>query len=70
MQMTELERRVVLTPGKPVLIEILLDGTMGVVYVKQYGSDELQAYNLATGSWGLFASQGNAVFSQIKLATL
>lgn len=70
MQMTELERQVVLTPGKPVLIEILLDGTMGVVYVNNTVAMNFRAYNLATGSWGLFASQGNAVFSQIKLVTL
>lgn len=70
MQMVELERQVKLTPGKPVTIQVLLDGTKGVVYVNNMVAMNFRAYNLATGDWGLFASQGRAVFSDISLNTL
>ncbi|MGN6438821.1 MAG: family 43 glycosylhydrolase [Agriterribacter sp.] len=69
-QMVELERQVMLSPGKPVTLQIFLDGNKGVVYVNNMVAMNFRAYNLASGSWALFASQGRAVFSDVGLSTL
>jgi beta-fructofuranosidase len=69
-QMVELERPVKLTPGKPVTLEIIMDGNKGVAYVNNTVAMNFRAYNLPTGKWALFASQGKTLFNNIALATL
>lgn len=69
-QMVELERPIKLTAGKPVNLEVLMDGNKGVVYVNKTVAMNFRAYNLPTGKWAFFVSQGTGVFSNIALATL
>ena len=69
-QMVELERSLKLTPGKPVTMQVLIDGNKGAVYVNDLVAMNFRAYNLKEGRWAFFVSQGNATFRNIELSTL
>jgi len=69
-QMVELERSLKLMPGKPVTMQIFIDGNKGVVYVNDLVAMNFRAYNLKEGKWAFFVSQGNATFGDIELSTL
>lgn len=68
--MVELERQVELKPGKPVMIQIFMDGTKGVVYVNNAIAMNYRAYDLTEGNWGFFVTDGSARFKNIELAEL
>jgi len=68
--MVELERSLKLMPGKPVTMQIFIDGNKGVVYVNDLVAMNFRAYNLKEGKWAFFVSQGNATFGDIELSTL
>lgn len=68
--MSELERNIALLPDTPVTIKILIDGTVGVAYVNNEVAMNFRMYNLPKGNWGIFAQEGNAVFSDTSLSTM
>ena len=68
--MIELNRDIELTAGKPVNMEIFIEGNKGVAYVNNIIAMNFRAYDLTEGNWGVFASQGNATFKDISIATL
>ncbi|MFB2118294.1 family 43 glycosylhydrolase [Parapedobacter sp. 2B3] len=69
-QMVELERQVIVEPGKPVALVVLIDGNMGVVYINDSVAMNFRAYDLPEGNWGFFATDGTVRFENITLATL
>lgn len=69
-QMIELERYVELKAGLPVLMEVFVEGTMGIVYLDDKVAMNFRAYDLPEGNWGFFVDDGTARFSNIEMATL
>jgi beta-fructofuranosidase len=65
----ELERPLVVTPGKPVEVSILVDGSLCVVYVDGRVAMNTRLYDLKTGQWGVFVEDGRAEFSQVSVTT-
>jgi beta-fructofuranosidase len=66
-QMIELERQIHVEPGKPVQIAIYVDGSICEVYLDNQVAMSARMYNHVEGDWGLFVSEGSAVFSDIHL---
>ncbi|MBZ5855544.1 family 43 glycosylhydrolase [Flavihumibacter profundi] len=66
----ELDREIILTPGVPVEMQVFIDGNKGVVYVNNIIAMNFRAYNLKEGNWGLFTTDGNAVFKNLSIAML
>jgi beta-fructofuranosidase len=66
-QLVELERPLSLPDGAPVTMELILEKNMGVVYVNDTVAMDFRAYDLPAGNWGLFAKDGNAVFSETEM---
>jgi beta-fructofuranosidase len=66
----ELDREILLSPGVPVEIQVIIDGNKGVAYVNNIIAMNFRAYNLPEGNWGCFASDGNAVFRNINISSL
>jgi beta-fructofuranosidase len=69
-QMVELERSLKLTPGKPLTMQVFIDGNKGVAYVNDLVAMNFRAYNLKEGKWAFFVSQGSAIFSNMEVSTL
>lgn len=69
-QMIELERQLNLKPGKPIEMEVFVEGNMGVVYVNKRVAMNFRAYDIPEGNWGFFATDGEVKFRNIELATL
>lgn len=63
----ELERPLTLTPGTPVSLTVLLDGTHCVVYAADRVAMSARLYNLKEGNWGVFTSEGRAEFRRIQV---
>ncbi len=66
--MVELERPVSLSPGEPVTLQVIVDGTSLVVYAADQIAMSGRLYNLPSGQWGVFVNEGAARFSDIRLA--
>lgn len=68
--MVELDRFLKLTPGVPIKIQVLIDGSVGVAYVNDEIAMDFRAYDLTEGNWGVFASEGNVVFKEINIFSI
>ena len=64
-----LERRVVLTPDRPLKVQLLVDGTALVVYVDDQVALSGRIYDRRTGALGLFVTEGEARFDGIRMAS-
>ena len=63
----ELERPIQLIAGKPYNIKILVDDTVGIVYLDKRVAMSFRLYNFPKGKWGIFVSEGTAKFNNIGL---
>lgn len=68
--MIELTRDIELTTGKPVSMELFMEGNKGVVYVNNIVAMNFRAYDLKEGNWGVFTMQGNATFKDLSITSL
>ena len=64
-----LERRVELAPDRPIKVQLLVDGTALVVYVDGRVALSGRIYDRRGGALGLFATEGEARFDKIRMAT-
>ena len=64
-----LERRVVLAPDRPLKVQLLVDGTALVVYIDDQVALSGRIYDRRTGALGLFATEGEARFDRIRMAS-
>jgi beta-fructofuranosidase len=62
-----IERPVPLTAGEPVHLRILVEGSVIVAYVNGQVALSTRGYEHADGSYGLFVSEGGAVFSDTRV---
>lgn len=69
-QMVELERPLVLSANKPVILEAIIEGNKGVVYVNGVIAMNFRAYDLPAGKWGFFATNTRVRFSDISIKTI
>lgn len=69
-RMTGLERPLALTPGKPIELTILVAGTICEVYADGHIALSARIYNLKSGNWGVFVTEGAANFRNVTLQTL
>lgn len=65
----ELERPIRLEPQQPVEMKVLVDGTVCVIYVANKIAMSTRLCNLKEGSWGVFATEGSARFSNLRVST-
>lgn len=63
----ELERPVGLISKQRNNIKIVVDDTMCVVYFNDIIAMSTRLYNFPKGRWGVFVSEGNAVFENTRL---
>lgn len=68
--MIGLERPVTLTPGAPIDVRVVADGTIGEVYVNDRIAMSTRMYDLDGGQWGVFVQEGAAHFRDIGLFTM
>jgi beta-fructofuranosidase len=66
--MVELERRLQLTPGQAVELEVLVDGTVCEVYAAGQQAMSTRLYGHRTGTWGVFVQEGRACFQDVSLS--
>lgn len=66
----ELERPLLLVAGKPYQVKIFIDDTICEVYVDNQVAMSARIYDLKSGVWGVFVSEGSASFEQVSLETL
>jgi|SRR5579871_6273591 len=67
---TELDRNVDLHAETPIKLQLFIDGNKGVAYVNDKIAMNFRAYDLPAGNWGIFTSEGVAVFKDIKISVL
>jgi beta-fructofuranosidase len=67
--MVEIERLADLRPGTEILLEVYVDGTLCEVYLDHQVAMSARLYNHPEGDWGVFAAEGTARFSNIRLFT-
>jgi beta-fructofuranosidase len=65
--MLELERPVCLSPEEPVHLDAYIDHTICVVYLNNAVAMSARMYNIQAGLFGVFASEGSVVFSNVEL---
>ncbi len=68
--MIGLERPMMFTPGAPIKVKALVDGTIGEVYVNDRLAMSTRMYDLKGGRWGIFVQEGAAHFRDIGLFTI
>lgn len=68
--MAGLDRWTNFAPNHPVDLKILIDRTIGVIYVGGRIAMNVRMYNLPFGRWGFFVNQGSATFRNVKITTL
>jgi beta-fructofuranosidase len=64
-----LERRAILTPDRPVKVQLLIDGTALVIYVDDQVALSGRMYDRRTGALGLFVTEGEARFEGLRIGT-
>jgi beta-fructofuranosidase len=64
---TGFERPLQLQPGKPLSIEIVLDGTIAEIYVNEEVAMSARFYKQDSGQLGLFVDEGAATFDDIRI---
>jgi len=65
-----LERPIELIPGQKYNIKVIIDETIGVVYLDNKVAMNIRLYNFPKGRWGIFVSEGNATFDNIGIWTI
>jgi beta-fructofuranosidase len=68
-QMVELERPIRVAPGKPVQMTVYVDGSICEIYLDRQVAMSCRMYDLPAGNWGIFVSEGNANYVDIRLFT-
>jgi beta-fructofuranosidase len=63
----ELERPIRLEAGQPYNIKIVIDDTVGIVYLDEKVAMNFRLYDFPKGKWGIFVSEGTAKFDNIGL---
>jgi beta-fructofuranosidase len=63
----ELERAIVLEPGVPHRLEILVDGSALVAYLDRSVAMSARIHDRPQGDWGVFVSEGTATFSDLSV---
>ncbi len=66
--MVELERPILLTPGKPAELKVFVEGSICEVYAAGKVAMSARLYNRHSGHWGLFVNEGIAQFRDIRLS--
>ncbi|MNT70117.1 hypothetical protein D3C72_2084730 [compost metagenome] len=66
----ELERPIRLESGIPYRIRVIMDGTIGEVYINDEVALSFRMYDIPAGRLGVFATQGGTVFEQISVNSL
>jgi beta-fructofuranosidase len=69
-QMVELERPLTAAPGTPLTIRVLIEGNKGVAYFNDVVAMNFRVYDFSEGDWGVFVSEGTAVFKDTSLSLL
>ncbi len=64
--LVELERPLALAPGVPVELKVFVDGTVCEVYAAGVAMSA-RLYNLKSGDWGVFVSDGSARFEDLTV---
>lgn len=67
--MCELERPIRLQADEPLIIDVLVDGSVCEVYAGGAIAMSARLYNHPRGQWGVFASEGDVRFEQVSLRT-
>jgi len=67
--LAELERPLALAPGQPVDLTVLVDGSVCEVYTSGVAMSA-RLYNLKAGAWGVFANEGGARFSSVRVSVI
>lgn len=62
-----IERPIDLTPGEPVHVRILVEGSMIVAYANDQIALSTRGYEHSGGSYGLFVSEGAAAFANTRV---
>ncbi|WP_314001255.1 glycoside hydrolase family 32 protein [uncultured Paenibacillus sp.] len=63
----ELERPIELSPDQSYELKVFIDGTICEIYVNREVAMSARMYDIERGKLGLFVSQGNAEFNQVKV---
>ncbi len=67
--MPELERPINVPVDQPVKMKVIVDGTCCEVYVNDQIAMSTRLYDLKSGQWGVFATEGKARFEQLACYT-
>ena len=68
--MPGLDQPIDLIPGASAHLTVLIDRTIAVFYLNDKIALSTRMYDLPSGGWGPFVSQGKAVFRNISLKGL
>ncbi|MCE5198107.1 MAG: glycoside hydrolase family 32 protein [Armatimonadota bacterium] len=63
------ERPLEMTPGKPIKLRVIVDGTAVVAYANNKIALSCRMYNHPTGALGLFVTEGEADFGGVSVRT-
>ena len=70
LYMTGLERPLQLSPGEPIEVQVIVDGTIAEVYVGGKIAMSTRMYSPNQGQVGLFAEEGSATFARLGIYTM
>jgi beta-fructofuranosidase len=68
--MTGLERPLKLTPGEPIEVQVVVDGTIAEIYVSGEIAMSARMYRPNQGQLGLFVDQGSAMFKRLGVYSM
>lgn len=68
--MAELDRELNLKEVSRLHVKLLIDGTVGVVYVNDKVAMNFRAYDFPEGNWGFYVLDGSAEFSNTTVSTI
>jgi beta-fructofuranosidase len=68
--MPDMYRWIDFQAGEPIRIQIIVDGTIAVIYVNGRWALNTRMYDFRTGRLGIFVDQGSAIFQEMSLKTL
>jgi beta-fructofuranosidase len=63
--MIELERTLTLKPGRPIELKVVVDDTIGEVYVAGQIAMSTRMYDMKQRKWGVFANEGTTKFRNL-----
>ena len=66
--MIGLERPLFLAPDTPVTLRVFVEGTVCEVYINDQIAMSCRMYNRSEGVWGVFAQEGRARFTEMRLS--